>query len=158
MKYVDRTKSYIAIAKAIIKENYVTEPSPNKLSDPIDYILVHPIKQLFILPNLTYKISNIGFIEINTNKQVIKRLYNSINGNNIDLDIKHNNNPIIGDVFWYVNEENIAENLLNIREIIDYKHLSKDDINFKLDNIRIRANMIGLESYASELKRKNRSK
>lgn len=158
MNYVDRNETFVAEAKSIIKADYYNEPSEDKLSESLDYILVHPIKKLKVLANFNYQNKNdkkigfitVGFTEINTDKQIIKREYNSENVIDFDIKPKHEM-PIIGDVCWKVNEMIPAEKILSIRELSDYKHLTKEQIYFKLDNIRLRANQIGLENYIYEM-------
>ena len=152
MGYIDKNLTFVAEAKAIIKQNYYNEPDDNKLSYTLDYILVHPIKKLKLIQNNRLKIVNIGFVEINSSKYVISRHFNCGGIDYIDLDseIKYDI-PIIGNVAWKVNDEIPAKNILSLRELNDYTHISKEQMYFKLDNIRLRASQIGLESYVSEM-------
>ena len=165
-KLIGNNPLYLATAAAVISSEKTVAYSntPNEfyateISKPLGTFLVYPIKNLKIFREfneLHYGIYTIGFREANTRKKIISNTFIKNNLGSIDghlHDIEGNIHPMAGDIYWNINEEETAQDILGEEIVENYFHISKKEMKKKLQEIRALALELGMSQNNDEAKK-----
>ena len=155
---------YLAIPEAIMDYRETVCYSniyTTKVSEPLDYFLVRPVKGLKIIHDsatgTNLVLATVGYNEINTGKRIINVSFLKKEDGNTEVykhDILSGTEPIVGEVQWRVDEGNPASTVLGEEGIKEYRKISKKDIIERLFMVHEQAQKLGSTNDKEKVKTK----